>query len=143
MAHRDTVKPWFETNDYPTQAQFYSLFDKLRFLDDTITINEIADLVDALLAKADLILVRPEELTLTADGEFLMPEKYKLNNVFIKNNTAGAMTITLATGTNELAVIELGANGEIDTDIGKTFFSEDTVFVTGVEGSITLLIDRK
>jgi hypothetical protein len=48
MAYRDLVKPWFETGDKPTQAQFYQLFDFLRFLDDAISIAQVTGLQDAL-----------------------------------------------------------------------------------------------
>ncbi len=34
MTYRDKIKTYFETGDYPTQAQFWEFFDKIPFLDD-------------------------------------------------------------------------------------------------------------
>jgi|SRR6185312_9861261 len=34
MTFRDTIKQYFQTGDFPTEAQFYEFFDKIPFLDE-------------------------------------------------------------------------------------------------------------
>jgi|GEM_PF-5229409 len=34
MTFRDKIKTYFETGDFPTQAQFWEFFDKIPFLDE-------------------------------------------------------------------------------------------------------------
>lgn len=53
MSFKSTVKAWFETGDIPTQAQFYSKFDYLRWKDEKIPITDIEDIEEILDAKAD------------------------------------------------------------------------------------------
>jgi hypothetical protein len=48
MSFRDDVKQWFQSGDKPTQSQFESLFDKLRFNDESIGIDEVDGLQLAL-----------------------------------------------------------------------------------------------
>lgn len=40
----EQAKPWFETGDYPTEQQFYQVFDWLRWKDEGIGINDVANL---------------------------------------------------------------------------------------------------
>lgn len=53
MAFKDTVKEWFKTGLKPTQAQFYSKFDFLRWKDEKIPITDIDDIENILAEKAD------------------------------------------------------------------------------------------
>lgn len=80
MAHIDTVKPWFETGDFPTQAQFYQLFEWLRFRDQAIPMNEVSGLIDALNA-----LALPLETYITVDAEhsYNIPAGYALEQVWL------------------------------------------------------------
>lgn len=41
MAYIDSVKPWFETGDYPTQAQFYQWMAWLRWKDEMLGITDV------------------------------------------------------------------------------------------------------
>ncbi|GIZ10295.1 hypothetical protein [Flavobacterium sp. UMI-01] len=53
MAFKDTVKEWFKTGLKPTQAQFYSKFDFLRWRDEKIPISDIEEIEGILNEKAD------------------------------------------------------------------------------------------
>ena len=44
----ETIRPYFETGDFPTQAQFYEMFAKLRWKDQAIAISDITNLQDIL-----------------------------------------------------------------------------------------------
>ena len=142
MAYRDDVKPWFETGDYPTQEQFYAFFDKVRFLDDVITLVDVTGLVAALAGKANVADLFCEEVTLTSNGNLLMNAKKKLVGISARNNTGSDMTLTF-TIKGEAVSLDVPASSNCTIGIGETFWVEDTVAVTGVTGSVTLLIDRK
>ncbi|MEX6627580.1 hypothetical protein [Tenacibaculum salmonis] len=53
MAFKDTVKNWFKTGLKPTQQQFYSFFDAIRWKDENIPANQVEGLNNLLIAKAD------------------------------------------------------------------------------------------
>ena len=48
MANKDTAKLWFQTHDYPTQAEFYQLFEWLRWTDVPLNIAEVSGLTEIL-----------------------------------------------------------------------------------------------
>ncbi|CAL2108169.1 conserved hypothetical protein [Tenacibaculum sp. 190524A02b] len=50
---RDTVKKWFETGDTPTQFQFWSFIDALRFNDEKVPVNQVNGIDNLLQRKAD------------------------------------------------------------------------------------------
>ena len=57
MAFKDTVKEWFKTGLKPTQTQFYSKFDFLRWKDEKIPISDIEQIEGILNAKAEAAVV--------------------------------------------------------------------------------------
>lgn len=54
MADKNTLKSWFETNDIPTQNQFWALIDSFFHKDEKIPITSINDVESILNGKADL-----------------------------------------------------------------------------------------
>jgi hypothetical protein len=50
---KDTIKSWFETDDTPTQAQFWAWMDSFWHKDEKIPIDAIEDIEGILDAKAD------------------------------------------------------------------------------------------
>lgn len=53
MAFKDTVKEWFKTDLKPSEAQFYNLFNWIRWKDEKIPITDIFNIEDILNAKAE------------------------------------------------------------------------------------------
>lgn len=53
MADKNTLKSWFETNDIPTQEQFWELIDSFFHKNEQIPITSIADIANILNGKAD------------------------------------------------------------------------------------------
>jgi hypothetical protein len=53
MADKNTLKSWFETNDVPTQEQFWALIDSFFHKDEKIPITSINDIEQILNDKAD------------------------------------------------------------------------------------------
>lgn len=154
MAYKDDAKAFFETGDKPTQGQFATVFDNLRWNDQEMPLNKVTGLQAALDLKADLNLVRPEEILLAADGSFLMHAKYKLEGISAKNNSSTDVTLTLTFISIGPVVIpwtlDVPAHSTADLDIGKTFWAETIIDVAGITGGsydvdfpIDLLIFRK
>ncbi len=48
MGFKEDAKQWFETGDYPTQAQFAQVFEWLRWKDEQQAISTITGLADIL-----------------------------------------------------------------------------------------------
>lgn len=40
----ETIRPYFETGDFPTQSQFYEMFTKLRWKDQPLVVGDITNL---------------------------------------------------------------------------------------------------
>lgn len=75
MAYKDTVKPWFETGDYPTQVQFWQTFDWLRWKDELLQIPDVQGLqalVNSIITLATVKANYAQLLTLISDGNFGM-----------------------------------------------------------------------
>jgi hypothetical protein len=85
MAFIDTVKAWFQQGDYPTESQFAETFNKLRFKDEQLAINEVAGLQNVLNA-----LAAPVEAFAAngADILYQVPVGYLLEKIIIAPNTA-------------------------------------------------------
>jgi hypothetical protein len=149
MAYRDTVKPWFETGDKPTQAQFYQLFDYLRFLDDAIAMNNIADLVTTLAAKSEKSVTdafeQGERITFEADGYYDIPAGYLLETAVIIPGSDTNISVGTTFAGNEL--IDTGA---VTNAAGEAFvlnqFAKNTlrIYFTGLNaGSAITFLKRK
>lgn len=124
MGNKDTSKQWFETGDYPTQAQFYQVFDWLRWKDEGITITDVAALQGILDSiQNTLNSVLPNQLISggnvsidTDDGTTLsihIPEtKYKLKGAPY-TQAAGTFNLALrpAAGLFRIDVFYLDATG--------------------------------
>lgn len=50
---KNTLKSWFETNDVPTQEQFWALIDSFFHKNETIPITSITDIANILNGKAE------------------------------------------------------------------------------------------
>jgi len=58
----EQLKQWFETGDYPTQAQFWDWLDSFIHKDDQLTVDNIQNLTTILSQKAEasaLLLITP------------------------------------------------------------------------------------
>lgn len=80
MGLKSTVKNWFKTGLKPTQAQFWSLFNSIRWNDETVPVASVDGLQDLLDEKADAELFIA--LTNQVRGEFLVNRQ---NEMFFSN----------------------------------------------------------
>lgn len=81
MAYIDNVKPWFETGDFPTQAQFYQMFEWLRWRDQPLAIADITNLTSILNE-----LASPVEAFITtgADFQYTIPLGFLMEKIVVK-----------------------------------------------------------
>lgn len=83
---KDTVKPWFETGDYPTQQQFWDFFDSILWKEEA-QIADVAGLLVALQAKAEKAALDAfqmgERIAFEADGYYDIPQNYLLEKVIV------------------------------------------------------------
>jgi len=100
MAFIDTVKGWFKTKDKPTQTQFYSLFNWLRWKDEQIPINEVENLNSLLTAKAERATVNAH----IADNvkHITAEERTKWNETYSLSPISGTNTVTLLKNGNPI-----------------------------------------
>lgn len=110
MANKELSKQWFETGDYPTQAQFAQVFEWLRWKDEGISIADVAMLQSVLDSiQVTLNSILPNQLISGGnisievdDGTTLsiyLPEtKYKLKGAPF-TQAAGTFALALRPGT--------------------------------------------
>lgn len=148
MANIDSVKPWFETGDFPTQAQFYQWMDWLRWKDETIAFSDLSPaLQDIINGMATTEMIRPEYLELNAGttNQFLMNAEYKLVSIAINNHSLIDMVLVFTKDSNndEVLTVEIAAGATSDNFVNQTFWTEELINIAGITGDVALLIDRK
>jgi hypothetical protein len=102
---------------------------------------ESTDLAEDLLnlinqAAADI----PQDITLTANGSFVVAAKTKLMALAFNPTANMQINIGLTNGGNELGTVNAVANEVADIDFGRTFFADTPIYVTGITASVELLI---
>jgi len=146
---RDTVKPWFETGDKPSQTQFWTLFDYLFFQDDAINTANVNGLDAALTAKADKSALDGftggELLTLNTNGTYLLPMGYFLEKLIIIPTVDQNISIGKTNGGDEIAGAQLlTANNAIPYEINQVAFSADeTIYFNGISATTYIIIFKR
>jgi hypothetical protein len=94
MSFLNTVKQWFQTGDFPTEAQFAQLFDYLRFKDQKVAVADVDGLVDLINGNEPLIKI-------TATGAAIpqtIPVGYAMECIYITAPTACTPSVRNAAG---------------------------------------------
>lgn len=150
MAYRDTVKPWFQTGDKPTQAQFYQLFDYLFFKDEGITMADVAGLVAALAGKASQAVFddfqKGELIETSADVIYAQGANTLIEKIIIIPGADAAITIGTTNGGEEIMV---STNIEV-TDYGTYPFIIDAfsavdrnLYINGIPANSKIIILKR
>lgn len=146
MANKDTAKQWFETGDKPTQAQFWQVFDWLRWTDEAIGMDQITGLSTALLAKVNTADYQGNCIAYDADATFVIPGGYLLEKVIPYYGANGDMKVStvLMGDADEVEVPEvfIGWNRPVVLNI---FAHDDiNVYISGIPaGSKLVFLTRK
>lgn len=151
--NRESAKSWFETGDYPTQAQFAQLFEWLLFKDEGIAMADVAGLVAALAGKVDIASFNaltarlvPTVLNITANATFNLPMGLGLAEIgFLATST---MTIRIGTtngGQEIMEDVELSAGSylEYQTPMAYANGADLPIYINGVTGNLKVIIFKK
>jgi hypothetical protein len=142
MAFIDDIKPYFETNDLPTQAQFYAMLERLRWKDEALNITDVTGLQAILNALATPV----EAFTVVGTHTYTIPAGHRLealimkpvSNCTVRCDTAGA----LEPG-DVLIDLDITAAGA-DVSVNKMAFVSTDVIVYGLPaGSKIYFVKRK
>lgn len=91
MAYKDDAKLWFQTGDYPTQEQCYTVFDWLRWKDENIPVEDIIQLQEILDDKKDRITLLPQAVAI--DRTWLFPIIQPLTNGMFTNTIGDLLNV--------------------------------------------------
>ncbi|MBN8834556.1 MAG: hypothetical protein ABS68_00320 [Niastella sp. SCN 39-18] len=140
----DDVKPWFETGDYPTQAQFYSFFSKLRWKDEPLAIGDISGLTQILNELSQPI----ETFTTSAavDFEYSLPVNFLLSDIIIKAPTTCVVAVTASTIAGEefsIADLDVDADKGALVEVGILSYVAHQIKITGLPAGTSIKIIKK
>ena len=141
----NTLKSWFQTGDKPTQSQFWDWLDSFVHKDDTIEINNVAGLDDALsgfASQESVTAITPILLSGTASSRAVtIPAGTFLDVIRIKSTAAMTFSVGLSTGTKEIVTDEVvAANSAHFVDRYYDFETATTIYFSGLAGTYTIKI---
>jgi hypothetical protein len=143
MAQKDTAKPWFKIHAYPTQAQFWQLFDWLWFKDEKIpvaSIDGLSTLLNNLVTLAQVAARFIDQFTLFTDGTYAMTAGQAITGMVIITDTAFTLNVGTAAGGNDVVnAYEVPAG---QASITMLFFSAgaQTLYFSGIAASTKFII---
>ena len=153
MANKDNAKQWFETGDYPTQAQFAQVFEWLRWKDESVAIIDVAGLTDILNGLQLPIVSKDLFVTgIGGIGYYNLPFGYILNSMAIFPNADAANAYAVYDADNS-DIIPADATRSIPTT-GRLFTLTEmnygynvgvakTIKVVAPQGTIIIIIKTK
>ena len=120
MANKDTAKTWFETGDFPTQSQFWQVFDWLRWKDEPLVAGDLsAELVALLNLVAGLA---PAAVSVTGlTGMYTIPAGYAVHRLYA-NISAGFAILSVTDETEALVYVD-----DTRIDVGVTTAVDATI----------------
>lgn len=142
MPFIDNAKPWFETGDFPTQAQFYQLFEWLRWKDEAILISEVFGLQQIINELASPV----EAFTPPGDEHvYTIPEGFLLEKVIIRTSIPSNIRIENdGTSSPGDIVPEVETNGHTVFTVNVFALTNTDIKVAGIPaGAIIYYIKRK
>lgn len=117
MANKDTSKSWFETGDYPTQAQFAQVFEWLRWKDEQVGVGDLSAEIVVLLNSVALVLPQLLIIAGGATGSYTIPAGYAIHRIYAK--LSGGLT-TIKAG-NAPGLGNYMGEGELPGGITQVF----------------------
>ncbi len=144
MSFKEDAKQWFETGDYPTQAQFAQVFDWLRWKDEQQAISTIIGLQDIL---NDLAPNTPETFTKSSGAgvsfNYTAPQNFLLEKIILipSSNSTSSLYIDGVISIEDDAI--LTTKGTVWT-LELIALTDRAVNITGLPaGSKIIIIKRK
>lgn len=152
MSNRDTAKSWFETGDYPTQAQFAQLFDWILFSGEA-TIADVQNLSAVLAGKVDTSAltalqdrILPTILNASGNISWLIPNGLLIVDIVIVPASGDLVKIGTALDGDELAPqVQLVAAKGNHFKLLPAIFGDGvtTIYFTGFTAATQIYIYKK
>lgn len=143
MAFKDVIKSFFKTGDYPTQGQFYDLFDKIWFKDEKLAISDIAGLADTINSIGDAV---QGFTSVSGTLTYTIPAGFLLEHVILKPLEDCNARIDLAGGVAGDIMLEMpitAADGAVWV-LNRMAFVDTAIVVVGMPaGSKAYFVKRK
>lgn len=144
MANRDTVKPWFETGDYPTQVQFWQTFDWLRWKDEPLLITDVQGLqefINSIITLAAVKVNYVQLLTLITDGTFIMPAGLIITGIIVDAPNDFTLNIGSTPGGNDIVDSLVITGGKAEPVTLMIYAkAEKTLYFSGINASTDFII---
>lgn len=143
MANIDSAKPWFVTGAYPTQSQFWQLFEWLRWKDEPLTISEITGLQTILNSFTSIsvlkALLRDVVNTMT-DITWTQPAGVVVTAMVLKSVVNTTVLAGTTPGGDELFEVALTANVPVAVSIAKYAEADSAIYFSGITGQTQIII---
>lgn len=141
--NKDAAKQWFQTGDKPTQAQFYQVFDWLRWNDEKVPITDIDGLSELLQQLGSSSSDQGEKKTYNADGSYNLPAGFLLEKIIVLMGTSSEVRIGTAPGLDDILPDQpMSSDGEvvvlnIYTKAGRT------LYFTGLNAGTSIIFFKR
>jgi hypothetical protein len=146
VANKDIAKQWFETGDKPTQAQFWQIFDWLRWADTAIAMDQITGLNTALNSKVSKADYEGNCIGFNGDSIYEIPGGYLLESIIPYYGSNGSMKLSVvANGDSEVVEVPEVNNGWNNPVVINWFAENNTImYIAGIpNGSKLVFLTRK
>ena len=146
---RDIVKQWYITGAKPTQAQFWTLFDDIRFNDEALDVADIGGLTTILNATASQASVDAftggELIILNVNGTYNLPAGYLLEKMIIAPSVNMNIAIGKTLGGDEISIAQAitGGVGEVYEVNVFANAAPVTIYFSGITASTTITILKR
>jgi hypothetical protein len=147
MAIRDinTLKSWYQTQDKPSQEQFWDWIDSFRHRSELIGMVDLTEEVKSAINNISHSSGRPQRLVTAGDDiTFTMLAEYRLTNIWFNNKSGADMTLTISSPAGVIQDnILVEAAKQTDETFNLTFVENTDITISGVIGELVVLIDRR
>ena len=142
---KDILKTYFETGDYPTQAQFANLIDSLRNVNDPIALADLAEDVITAINNAASSMGNPPIVTAPGATTVTIPHGVLIDLILVLNSSGIVFSAGWTNGgTDVVDNYQIPDNqSAINTIIFNKSDEHNTLYLNGVNsGTIVKLFKR-
>jgi hypothetical protein len=143
-ANKDTSKPWFVTGAYPTQAQFYQVFDWLRWKDELLAITDIDGLqaiLNTIITLAQVKANYAQLITLITDGTYDMTAGLIINGIVVDAPGDFILNVGTTPGGNDI-IQDLAVVGGTPEAVSLVHYAKaaKTIYFSGITAATDFII---
>lgn len=147
MGYIDQVKQWFVSKAKPTQTQYHTLFDYLRFKDQIIPVGDVQNLTALLLSKLDVSVYNESFLALTVqevpfngNGNVVVPAGYLFEKCIVLPSSGANIKVGMTSGGEEIFPENvISVAGEVIVIEKYSSTAPVTFYFTGIPVSSTVI----